>query len=602
MIAAGHSGNEIRTQPAGSLLFRALALCAIPAAIAVVLLVLLIVGSGDLLTIAGTIQDSAAAAAIAAAAKRQWWIAAAVLLCIVAIVGCVWLTLRTRVLQPLRQIDAMFAEFGAGRGDLSRTVVAGKDDEIAGLAVSLNAFLARVRDLIADVRQMSVGIAIQSAQMGRRIRDTSANAAQQGEVTGVIANSSREVNTAIGSVAHNASAISSATASHVTAAEASYRELLEVTQRIEQVGQRLERFNETVQELSKNSAGIRDIGLLINDISDQTNLLALNAAIEAARAGEVGRGFAVVADEVRKLAEKVKSATGVIATNSDRMIGLVSSTRSETESINADTMHTRQVVQSSSQNFERLVHDFSAMNGQLQEISATMRNLESANATIHEQVTQMQTLSGNVSVQMRESETSHRDFSAVTESVLGVVSRFNIGDSAFDRSLRATAQYRDQIVDYLGAQLAQGVNIFDRQYQPISNSQPQKYRTAYDQKVAARLQDLYEELMQQIAGSIFVLAVDVNGYAPTHIKRASRPPTGDPAVDLVQSRDKRIFNSPTETRSAANTQPSLMQTYLRDTGELVVDLAMPITIAGRHWGALRVGFSPLALVDAKTAA
>jgi methyl-accepting chemotaxis protein len=245
---------------------------------------------------------------------------------------------------------------------------------------------------------------------------------------------------AIGSVSQNASAISTATAAHVDAAQASYSELLDVTERIQQIGERLNQFNTTVHELARHSAGIRDIGLLINDISDQTNLLALNAAIEAARAGEVGRGFAVVADEVRKLAEKVKSATGTIAENAEHIMGLVSSTQSETEKINADAEHTKEVVQKSSGNFERLVQGFSVMNRQLQEISAAMRNLETANAHVHDQVSQIQGLSANVSTQMKDSESSSRDLSTVTEGVFEVVSRFQIGDSAFDRSLGATEE------------------------------------------------------------------------------------------------------------------------------------------------------------------
>jgi methyl-accepting chemotaxis protein len=501
------------------------------------------------------------------------WAAVAITACVLSMMAGGCALVYVRVIRPVREIEARFAELAKGNGDLSAALPVARLDEIGMLAQSLNAFVDRLRELIADVRCMSVNIAIESAKTGRRIHRTTGSAQEQGELTAVISASSAEVQSAIGSVSHNADAIAQATAAHVDSAEASYRELLAVTERIEQVGARLAQFNSTVQELSQNTAGIRDIGVLINDISDQTNLLALNAAIEAARAGEVGRGFAVVADEVRKLAEKVKSATAIIAGNTDRIIGLVSNTQSETDAINTDAMHTRQVVQKSSSSFKQLVCDFSVMNGQLHDISRSMRDLEGVNARIHQQVSQIQGLSGDVAAQMRDSQASYRDLSTVTESVLGVVSRFTVGNSAFDRSLKQTA------------------------YQPIANTNPQKYHTAYDMRLAPALQDLYEELLQRVDGCVFALAVDVNGYAPTHIKKASRALTGDAAVDLVQSRDKRMFNAPTERRAAENTAPSLMQTYLRDTGELLVDLSMPIHVAGKHWGALRVGFSPLSLIE-----
>lgn len=102
-------------------------------------------------------------------------------------------------------------------------------------------------------------------------------------------------------------------------------------------------FSNTRVSLSKaieNSKVVEQINILsesIMEITDQTNLLALNAAIEAARAGESGRGFTVVADEIRKLAEqskdtvseiqiiaeKVKVAVEDLATNSNALLGFV---------------------------------------------------------------------------------------------------------------------------------------------------------------------------------------------------------------------------------------------------------------------------------------
>lgn len=36
----------------------------------------------------------------------------------------------------------------------------------------------------------------------------------------------------------------------------------------------------------------------------------------------------------------------------------------------------------------------------------------------------------------------------------------------------------------------------------------------------------------------------------------------------------------------------LLQTYKRDTGEIMHDLSVPIRIKGRHWGGLRLGYRP----------
>jgi len=50
------------------------------------------------------------------------------------------------------------------------------------------------------------------------------------------------------------------------------------------------------------------------------------------------------------------------------------------------------------------------------------------------------------------------------------------------------------------------------------------------------------------------------------------------------------FNDPVGAKGAKNQKPSLFQTYVRDTGEILADLTMPIMINGRHWGGVRIGF------------
>jgi methyl-accepting chemotaxis protein len=34
----------------------------------------------------------------------------------------------------------------------------------------------------------------------------------------------------------------------------------------------------------------------------------------------------------------------------------------------------------------------------------------------------------------------------------------------------------------------------------------------------------------------------------------------------------------------------LLQTYKRDTGEIMHDISVPIFIAGKHWGGFRMGY------------
>ena len=85
----------------------------------------------------------------------------------------------------------------------------------------------------------------------------------------------------------------------------------------------------------------------------------------------------------------------------------------------------------------------------------------------------------------------------------------------------------------------------------------------------------------------------MNGYFPTHNRKFSKPMTGDYDVDLAQSRTKRIFDDRTGLRCGKNTESFLLQTYKRDTGEVMHDLSAPIYVKGRHWGGFRIGYKAM---------
>ncbi len=167
----------------------------------------------------------------------------------------------------------------------------------------------------------------------------------------------------------------------------------------------------------------------------------------------------------------------------------------------------------------------------------------------------------------------------------------------FDRKVKSWAtECRDKLVHRFSLLLSSGQTslpqLFDTFYLPIPGTDPQKFHTQYDQLTDKVIQPLLDDCLERDPRLVFFVAVDRNGYLPTHNTRFSRALTGNALEDARWNRTKRIFNDRTGLAAARNLEPYLLQQYQRDTGEMMSDLSLPIFIQGRHWGAIRVGYRP----------
>jgi len=164
----------------------------------------------------------------------------------------------------------------------------------------------------------------------------------------------------------------------------------------------------------------------------------------------------------------------------------------------------------------------------------------------------------------------------------------------FDKQVKKWAMAcRDEVAAQFNLLLTSGKlsspQLFDTFYIPIPDTSPQKYRTQYDLLSDGVVQPIIDKYQAYDKRVLAVYIVDRNGYVPTHNSNFSKPLTGYSYVDIKINRTKRMFNGRTGLAAARNEKPYLMQPYQTDAGSsTLTDMSVPITIQGRHWGAVRV--------------
>jgi methyl-accepting chemotaxis protein len=356
----------------------------------------------------------------------------------------------------------------------------------------------------------------------------------------------------------------------------------------------VERARQAVADVGTGVSGIvatlrevSDAAGAITKIALQTRLVAFNASVEAKRAGEAGRGFAVVADAVKDLAAKVESS-------SKQIMGTVATLDARIDALSREIRAPGDGAAQTTGGFHRALaevqHGVASING----AAAQSRGIC---VELNAQMTAVQSELRRTSQTLDNAFGRSESFLKMSENLIELLSRCGIEteDTPFIAAVQEAAVQLSQLLEgAVRTSVITMADLFDEQYRPIPHTNPQQHLTRFVEITDRLFPQVQERLLELSPKVVFACAADRNGYIPTHNKKYSHPQRGDLLWDTANSRYRRIFNDRTGLASARNQRPFLLQTYRRDMGGanfvVVKEAAAPISVNGRHWGGVRMGF------------
>ncbi|WP_417828466.1 methyl-accepting chemotaxis protein [Thalassospira sp.] len=194
---------------------------------------------------------------------------------------------------------------------------------------------------------------------------------------------------------------------------------------------------------------------------------------------------------------------------------------------------------------------------------------------------------------------THVQFTEVDDNAMQVILELLQKTHEHDEKI---AQLGKELAADLGKVLESGLrnqdfshdDLFSPRYEPIPDTDPKQFMTPYVAFTDRNFTPLQEAILEKDEHIVFAAGVDTNGFLPTHNKIYSQPQKpDDPAWNVANCRNRRIFDDRAGLMAGRNTKPHLLQTYFRDMGDSVVfmkECDVPIMVNGDQWGNLRIGY------------
>ncbi|GHU21150.1 methyl-accepting chemotaxis protein [Spirochaetia bacterium] len=309
---------------------------------------------------------------------------------------------------PLKYMVTIIKE--VGKGDLTKRIEIQSKDEIGEIAGDFDTMVENIENLVITIRQQAQDIELLGNSLSENMSKT---AAAVNEITATIKSIEVRVNYQSGSIGTTNAAIRHITndinelnesidrqTSDVSRSSSAIEEMLATIQSVtNSLVSNIDDVNELssasgvgraglqevavdIREIAKESEGLQEINIVIENIASQTNLLSMNAAIEAAHAGIAGKGFAVVAGEIRKLSEssskqsktissvlkKIKDSINKITHASDSVLNKFESINLKIKTVSDQEMHIRTAMEEQSTGSQQILDSVGELSGITQQV------------------------------------------------------------------------------------------------------------------------------------------------------------------------------------------------------------------------------------------